>query len=113
MTAVSFAAMAVWSLVPDREDDVVDRPPRGGVVLTTVLAFFLAEMGDETQLATAALGSRFGELFEVTAGTTVGMMSASVPAVVLGGAPTRRRDGRHVRPFTAVIFAGLAVLTPV
>lgn len=111
VTAVSFVAMAVWILVPDRPDDDADRPPRGGVFLATVLAFFLAEMGDKTQLATIALGSRFGDVLAVATGTTLGMMAANVPAVLLGGALTRRLDGRWVRPGTACVFVGLAVFT--
>lgn len=111
VTAVSFVAMAVWILVPDRADDDVDRPPRGGVFVATAFAFFLAEMGDKTQLATVALGSRFRDVFEVATGTTIGMMLANVPAVLLGGTLMRRLDGRYVRPGTAVVFAGLAVFT--
>ncbi len=110
VTAMSFVAMAIWILVPDRADDV-DRPPRGGVFVATVFAFFVAEMGDKTQLATVALGSRFRDVFEVATGTTIGMMLANVPAVLMGGTLMRRLDGRYVRPGTAVVFVGLAVFT--
>lgn len=111
VTAASFLVMAVWILIPDRLDADDDRPPRGGVFVATVIAFFFAEMGDKTQLATVALGSRFGDVAHVTAGTTIGMMLANVPAVLLGGALMRRLDGRCVRPLTAIVFAGLAVAT--
>src|SRR3546814_206842 len=70
--AVSFIAMAVWTLIPDKLHDIKDKPPRFGAFLTTTIAFFLVEMGDKTQIATIALGARFHEVVPVTMGTTVG-----------------------------------------
>ena len=84
---LSFIAMAVWTLIPDKyeEEDAGSRPPpRLGVFSTTVLAFFLLEMGDKTQIATVALAARYASLASVVAGTTTGMMLADVPAVLLG-----------------------------
>lgn len=84
LIAISFVAMGLWTLVPDKLDD--DRPEtiRHGAFITTAIVFFLVEIGDKTQIATVALGARFGELLAVTLGSTLGMMIANVPAVYLG-----------------------------
>ena len=109
---VSFIAMAVWMLVPDRiDDEAVDGRQRFGVFGTTVLAFFLAEMGDKTQIATVALAARYTDLVAVVTGTTLGMMLANVPAVFLGDAIARRVSMRLVHGIAALIFAALGVAT--
>lgn len=109
---VSFLAMAAWALIPDRLDkeDTVKAP--FGVFGTTVVAFFLAEMGDKTQVATVALAAQYASLIGVVAGTTLGMMIANVPAVLLGDRVTRRLPMRAIHIACAVIFAllGLAAL---
>ena len=110
---ISFLAMAVWMLVPDKLDDV-ETKGRGrklGVFGTTVLAFFLAEMGDKTQIATVALAARYTDLVAVVLGTTLGMMLANVPAVLLGDQIARRVSMRLVHGMAAAIFAVLGVLT--
>ena len=109
---LSFLAMAAWMLVPDSIDD----GPKGGtqrfgVFGTTVLAFFLAEMGDKTQIATVALAARYGDLVAVVAGTTLGMMIANVPAVLLGDVVAKKVPMRLVHGIAAAIFAVLGVLT--
>ncbi|MFC3172976.1 TMEM165/GDT1 family protein [Novosphingobium bradum] len=104
--AISFLAMAAWTLVPDKLDDEEDhKPARFGVFVTTAIAFFLVEMGDKTQIATIALGARFHEALWVTAGTTLGMMLANVPAVFLGNELIRRVPLHVVRWITAALFA--------
>jgi Ca2+/H+ antiporter, TMEM165/GDT1 family len=109
---VSFIAMAVWMLVPDKIDgEAVDGRQRFGVFGTTVLAFFLAEMGDKTQIATVALAARYTDLVAVVTGTTLGMMLANVPAVFLGDAIARRVSMRLVHGIAALIFAVLGVAT--
>ena len=87
--ALSFIAMALWALIPDKPDE--DKPDRlrMGVFLTTAIAFFLVEIGDKTQIATAALAARFHDVIVVAAGTTTGMMVANIPAVLLGQAVTK------------------------
>ena len=87
----SFIAVALWMLVPDKADDARAQP-RGhlGVFGITVVAFFLAEMGDKTQIATIMLAARYDALVAVTAGTTLGMMLANVPAVLLGDKVVKR-----------------------
>ncbi len=111
VVGASFIAMAGWILVPDRLDEVGSRPPRLGVFGTTLVAFFLAEMGDKTQIATVALAARYQDLMAVVAGTTLGMLIANVPAVFIGEAIAGNVSMRLVRGIAAVIFAGLGVLT--
>jgi len=109
---LSFIAMAVWMLVPDKiDDEAVGDRQRFGVFGTTVLAFFLAEMGDKTQIATVALAARYTDLVAVVTGTTLGMMLANVPAVFLGDAIARRVSMRLVHGIAALIFAVLGVAT--
>ncbi len=109
----SFLAMAVWMMVPDRLDE--DEAPGGGQRLgifgTTVLAFFLAEMGDKTQIATVALAARYPDLLAVVAGTTLGMMLANVPAVLLGDQIAKKLSMTLVHGVAAAIFAVLGLLT--
>lgn len=109
--AVGFLAMAAWTLVPDTfEDDEAPAVSRGGAFLTTLIAFFFVEMGDKTQVATIALGARFHDALAVTAGTTLGMMLANVPAVLLGGEIVKRVPLGVVRTIAALFFAVLGVL---
>ncbi|MBO9575501.1 MAG: TMEM165/GDT1 family protein [Sphingobium sp.] len=105
VVAASFLAMAAWTLIPDKIDDLDDKPARFGAFVTTVIAFFLVEMGDKTQIATIALGARFHDVIAVSAGTTLGMMVANVPAVFLGHELLRRVPLKTVRFVTAGLFA--------
>lgn len=77
--------MAGWALIPDKDDPNADRRPAHGVFLTTLIAFFLIEIGDKTRIATSLLAAQFRNIELVTVGTTVGMMLANMPAVLLGG----------------------------
>jgi putative Ca2+/H+ antiporter (TMEM165/GDT1 family) len=107
----SFIAMAVWMLIPDKLDDDADQsPPRFGVFGTTVVLFFLAEMGDKTQIATVMLAARYEAYFAVVAGTTLGMMLANAPVVWLGERVTRLLPLRTVHIVSALIFLGLGLL---
>ena len=107
----SFIAMAVWMLIPDKLDDGADKPPvRFGVFGTTVLLFFLAEMGDKTQVATVMLAARFDAYAPVVMGTTLGMMLANVPVVFLGERMTRLVPLRVVHIVSAIIFLGLGLI---
>ncbi len=106
----SFLAMAAWMLVPDKLDaDEDEKPPRYGVFFTTVLVFFLAEMGDKTQIATVMLAARYDAIASVVAGTTLGMMLANAPVVWLGERVTRLVPLRAVHIVSAIIFAGLGL----
>jgi Ca2+/H+ antiporter, TMEM165/GDT1 family len=109
---LSFLAMAGWMLIPDKADaDAADGHARFGVFGTTVLAFFLAEMGDKTQIATVALAARYTDLLGVVAGTTLGMMIANVPAVFLGDTIAKKVSMTLVHAIAALIFGVLGVLT--
>ncbi len=101
--------MGLWTLIPDKLDEDEQAPARGGVFLTTLVAFFLVEMGDKTQLATVALGARFDNLVAVTAGTTLGMMIANVPAVLLGNALVQRISLKAVRLVAAASFIAVGL----
>jgi putative Ca2+/H+ antiporter (TMEM165/GDT1 family) len=112
---ISFAAMAIWVLVPDKADDAEDSTPamRGGfgVFGATFGAFFLAEMGDKTQAATVALAAHYGAPLLVVAGTTLGMLLADVPAVFIGGKLAERLPLAWLRGAAALVFGVLGVLT--
>jgi Ca2+/H+ antiporter, TMEM165/GDT1 family len=106
----SFIAMALWMLVPDKLDDAgADKAPRLGVFGTTLVAFFLAEMGDKTQVATVMLAARYNVWLPVVLGTTLGMMLANVPVVWFGDRVTRKVPIRVVHRVSAAIFAVLGV----
>lgn len=106
---ISFIAMAVWMLVPDRIEEEKESTPRFGVFGTTLIAFFLLEMGDKTQIATVALAAKYSSLVGVVAGTTLGMMIANVPAVLLGEVAARKLPMRLVHGIAAAIFLVLGV----
>ena len=104
----SFIAMALWMLIPDKlAAQGGDNTPRLGVFGTTLIAFFLAEMGDKTQVATVMLAAQYPAWLWVVAGTTLGMMLANVPVVWFGDRVTRRVPIRVVHLVSAAIFAGL------
>ncbi len=109
---VSFIAMALWMLIPDTldEGDSAGKAPRLGVFGTTVLAFFLAEMGDKTQIATVMLAAQYHAWLWVVAGTTLGMMLANAPVVWFGERITRIVPIRVVHWVSAGVFAALGVL---
>ena len=111
LIGISFIAMGAWTLIPDAIDDDVARPTRFGVFGTTVVAFFLAEMGDKTQVATVALAAEFHAFFAVVAGTTLGMMIANIPAVLLVDQVAQRLPVRSIRLIAAIVFAVLGVAT--
>lgn len=107
----SFIAMALWMLIPDKLDEgETDRAPRAGVFVTTVVAFFLAEMGDKTQVATVMLAAQFQAWAAVVAGTTLGMVLANAPVVWFGERITRRVPIKAVHTMGAVVFLVLGVL---
>lgn len=107
---LAFLAFAAWALVPDTLDETDDRNNKYGAFLTTLVMFFIAEMGDKTQLATVALGAQFGSLVAVTMGTTLGMMAANVPAVLLGETLAKRFPLSKMRFVAAALFAIFGVL---
>lgn len=107
----SFIAMAIWMLIPDKLDEGDARTaPRFGVFGTTLLAFFLAEMGDKTQVATVMLAAQFNAWAAVVAGTTLGMMVANAPVVWFGDRITRKVPIQLVHTIGAVVFLVLGVV---
>jgi Ca2+/H+ antiporter, TMEM165/GDT1 family len=109
---VSFIAMAIWTLIPDKYEEQKARASRFGVFGTTLIAFFLLEMGDKTQIATVALAAKYSSIVAVVAGTTVGMMLANVPAVLVGEVAAKKLPLKLVRGIAALLFLvmGVAVL---
>ena len=107
---VSFIAMAAWMLIPDKADDLATNDaPRFGVFGTTVVVFFLAEMGDKTQIATVMLAARYNPYW-VVVGSTLGMMLANAPAVWFGEKITRLVPMRVVHVVSALVFVVLGVV---
>ena len=107
--ALSFVAMAAWTLVPDKADEESGQSSRYGPFLTTCIAFFLVEIGDKTQVATIALGAQFQNVAWVTMVTTLGMMIANLPAVYLGHELIKRVPLRTVQRVAALLFLGLGL----
>ena len=108
--SVGFVAMGLWTLVPDKlDDDEAPKPSRYGAFLTTLVAFFIVEMGDKTQIATVALGAQFQNVLTVAAGTTLGMMIANVPAVFLGNELIKRVPLNVVRTVAALLFLAVGL----
>jgi Ca2+/H+ antiporter, TMEM165/GDT1 family len=106
---LSFIAMAVWTMIPDEYDEEAQASARHGVFVTTLIAFFLVEMGDKTQIATVALAARYDSLTAVVSGTTLGMLIANVPAVLLGGVAAKKLPMRLVHGLAAAVFLLLGV----
>jgi putative Ca2+/H+ antiporter (TMEM165/GDT1 family) len=112
IVGLSFLAMAAWTLIPDKLDDDARRARRFGAFGTTLIAFFLVEIGDKTQVATVVLAARYDSLVQVVLGTTLGMMIANVPAVLLGNFTAEKLPVRAIHIVAALVFAlfGIAVL---
>jgi len=109
LVALSFFAVALWALRPDTLDDEPPPATRWGVFGVTVVAFFLAEMGDKTQVATVVLAATYPSLAAVVLGTTLGMLIANVPVVLVGKAASAKIPFRAVRIAAALLFAALGV----
>ncbi len=109
--ALLFFAFAFWILIPDKEEDLKSES-RFGPLLTTIVTFFLAEMGDKTQLATIALGARFTNTMLVTLGTTLGMLASNALAIFLGDKLLKRIPMKWVRLFACLLFIifGIGIL---
>jgi Ca2+/H+ antiporter, TMEM165/GDT1 family len=109
---VSFLGMGVWTLLPERREEAMSRIPRWGVFGTTLATFFVMEMGDKTQIATIALAASYGSLYAVVAGSTLGILLADVPIVILGTVAAKELPLRSLRKLAPAIFLviGVAVL---
>lgn len=109
---LAFLGFAGWALIPDTLDETEGKSTGHGAFVTTLVMFFLAEMGDKTQLATVALGAKYASLVAVTMGTTLGMMAANIPAVLCGEMLAKRFPLSKMRFAAAALFAifGLLIL---
>jgi putative Ca2+/H+ antiporter (TMEM165/GDT1 family) len=107
--ALSFFAVAVWALIPDKLEDEAVGQRRAGAFLTTLVCFFLVEIGDKTQVATVALAATYDAIVAVVIGTTLGMMIANVPAVLIGEHAATKLPLRLIRGVAAAAFAGLGL----
>lgn len=108
VVAISFLAVAVWTLKPDKLDDEDSALPARGAFVATTIAFFLAEIGDKTQVATVLLAAKYQPFWEVVAGTTLGMLVANVPVVLLGSRLADRLPLKTARTVAAIVFLALA-----
>ena len=105
-----FAAVALWTLVPDKlDEDDAPKPSRFGAFLATTVAFFIVEIGDKTQIATVVLAAKYAPLWQVVAGTSLGMLVANGPVVLLGHRYADRLPLKAARWAAAALFAALAV----
>lgn len=109
LVALSFIAMAGWTLIPDKMSAEDAKPARFGAFLTTVIVFFFVEMGDKTQIATVALAARFDAIVPVTMGTTLGMMLANAPALFIGHEALKHVPLHAVRLIAAALFFGIGL----
>jgi putative Ca2+/H+ antiporter (TMEM165/GDT1 family) len=107
--AATFIVMAGWCLIPDKAGEGPQTGRQAGAFLATLIAFFVVEIGDKTQLATVALAARFNSLVVVTAGTTFGMLLANVPVVLFGDAIAKRLPLRIVHAVAAILFLALGL----
>jgi putative Ca2+/H+ antiporter (TMEM165/GDT1 family) len=107
---ISMVGMALWTLKPDKLDEDEAAPRRASAFIATCIAFFIAEIGDKTQIATMALGAAYPNLFDVVSGTTLGMLAANVPVVFLGNAFSKRLPLRAIHIGASLLFLALGVL---
>ena len=108
---LSFLSVAVWALFPDKYEGNDKAIARSGAFMSTLVAFFLAEIGDKTQIATVGLAARFEQVCPVVLGTTLGMMLANIPAVLIGDSIADKLPVKAIRVTAAIVFAALGVLT--
>lgn len=106
--AASFIGFGLWILIPDKDDGLTPND-RFGAFITTLIAFFIAEMGDKTQLATVALGAKYTSVVAVTIGSTLGMMLANAPAVIFGKWFTERIPMQWLHRIASLIFIGFGI----
>jgi Ca2+/H+ antiporter, TMEM165/GDT1 family len=108
---LSFLSVAIWALFPDKYEGGDQAISQSGAFSATLCAFFIAEIGDKTQIATIGLAARFEQFYPVVIGTTLGMMLANIPTVLIGGRIAERLPVRPIRIVVAVVFAVLGLLT--
>lgn len=110
LIGASFIALAAWLLIPDKEDQVENSFDHYGAFLVSTFLFFIAEIGDKTQVATVLLGAQFESIFWVTIGTTAGMLIANVPVVFAGDYLLKRIPLNVTRCAAAIVFAAVGIV---
>jgi putative Ca2+/H+ antiporter (TMEM165/GDT1 family) len=110
VVGISMIGMALWALKPDKLDDSDAKPRRASAFVATCIAFFIAEIGDKTQIATMALGAAYSSLAAVVSGTTLGMIAANAPVVFLGNAFSKRLPLKAIHIVASLLFLGLGAL---
>ncbi len=110
VTGAIFLVLGLWMLIPDKAPSSCQGRPRFGIFLTTLIIFFIAEMGDKTQIATITLGAKYDASFWIIAGTTLGMMAANVPAILLGEKLMVKLPLHALRLIASVLFIGFGVM---
>jgi len=108
---LSFLSVAVWALFPDKYEGGDQAISRTGAFTATLIAFFFAEIGDKTQIATIGLAARFEQFYPVVLGTTLGMMLANIPAVLIGNKMADKLPVKAIRVTAAIVFAALGAVT--
>jgi len=111
LIGISFIAVALWILIPDKEEDTSSNLNRYGAFVATVILFFLAEIGDKTQIATVILAAQYQQFFLVTLGTTIGMMLANVPIVIFGHQLMHKLPLNAARYTASLVFMSLGIIT--
>lgn len=111
LISISFIAVALWILIPDKEEDASSNLNRYGAFVATLVLFFLAEIGDKTQIATVILAAQYQQFFIVTLGTTVGMMLANVPVVLFGHQLMQKLPLNAARYAASIVFMVLGIMT--
>ena len=106
---ISFIVVGLWLLVPDKDEDVSNKYDSYGAFLVAFVLFFIAEIGDKTQIATVLLGAQYQSVFWVTVGTTLGMLIANVPVIYAGNALLKRISLNTVRAIAAFVFVSLGI----
>jgi Ca2+/H+ antiporter, TMEM165/GDT1 family len=109
VVGASMLAMAAWTLIPDKLDGETKASGRGAFI-ATLIAFFIAEIGDKTQIATIALAAGYSNLFAIVAGTTAGMLASNIPVVFLGNAFASRLPMKTIHYFASGLFAVLGIV---
>ena len=110
VVGISMIVMALWTLKPDRLEEDASRTGRSNAFIATLVAFFIAEIGDKTQIATVALAAAYSNLTLVVAGTTAGMLLANAPVVFLGKAFAKRLPLRAINYLASAVFVALGVV---
>jgi Ca2+/H+ antiporter, TMEM165/GDT1 family len=108
---LSFLSVAVWALFPDKYERNDKAISRSGAFTTTLITFFCAEIGDKTQIATVGLAARFEAFYFVVVGTTLGMMLANIPAVIIGDKLAAKLPVKAIRVAAAIVFVALGAIT--